>query len=362
MKKIIKITLIIVVIGAFVWTLFFLYKKSSNKQVLSETTSPLYTNIIKKSIATGSINPRKEIEIKPQVSGIIEKIYVIAGTPIKKGDIIAKVKIIPDMVNLNNAESRLKKAKLSLDDAKINYEKQKILFDKGIISETDFLQYQLSFNQSKEEYSSAEDNLQLIREGVTKKSGEVTNTLIRSTIEGMLLDVPVKEGNSVIESNNFNAGTTIATVADMGEMIFEGKIDESEVGKIKQGMPLLIMIGAIEEKTFDATLEYISPKGISENGAIQFQIKAAMKLEDGYFIRAGYSANATIILDKRDSVMSIPESVLQFENEKPYVEVESKPNIFIKKYIKTGLSDGLNIEVISGVSIKDKIKMPYAFK
>ncbi len=357
MKKIFKIILGIVILGIFGYTIFFLYQKSKPKQVVFKTKSPIISTIIKKTVATGSIVPRKEIEIKPKVSGIIEEIYIKPGVKVHQGDIIAKVKIIPDMVNLNNAESRLNRAKISYDDSKTVYDRQKKLFDEGVIPEADFQQTRLSFNTASEEINAAESNLELIREGVLKKTGQVTNTLVRSTIDGMILEVPVEVGNQVIDPNAFNSGTTIAFVADMGEMIFKGKVDETEVGKLKQGMKLLLTVGAIEKEKFEAELEYISPKGKEENGAIQFEIKAKVDLKKDLFIRSGYSANADIVIDRRDSVLSLEEGLIQFKGDSTYVEVETKPQQFVKRNIKTGLSDGINIEIVSGLTKKDKIKV-----
>jgi HlyD family secretion protein len=358
MKKILKIFLLVVVVGAIGGTMFFLYQKSKKKPVVYEIESPFVSDVIKKTVATGSVVPRKEIDIKPQVSGIIEEIYIEAGQNVRKGDLIARVKIIPNMVELNNAESRLNKARINFEDARLVYERQKKVYEQGVIPEAEFQQYRLTYMNALEEQETAESNLQLIKEGVSKKSGAATNTLIRSTIEGMVLDVPVEVGNSVIESNTFNEGTTIASVADMGEMIFEGKVDETEVGKLKLGMPLILSIGAIEDEKYDAELEYIAPKGKEENGAIQFEIKADVKLKANSFIRAGYSANADIVLDRRDSVMVIPESLIKFEREgdSAYVEIETQPQVFEKRYIKTGLSDGVNIEIKEGVTKDDKIK------
>ena len=357
MKKVLRITLLIVIIGIFGWTIYFLYQKSRPEPVVYETKTPQIANIIKKTVATGSVVPRKEIEIKPQVSGIIEAVYIEPGTVVKNGDLIAKIRIIPNMINLNNAEARLDRAKIDCEDAGLVYERQKKIFDEGVIPAAEFQQYEISLNRAKSELNAAENNLQLIREGVTKDSENTTNTLIRSTIEGMVLDVPVEEGNSVIESNTFNAGTTIAIVADMGEMVFEGKVDETEVGKIKTGMKLLLTIGAIEETKFNAYLEYISPKGIEESGAIQFEIKAAVELKQDYFVRAGYSANADIVLARKDSVLAMEESLLLFENDSVFVEVETSPQLYEKRLIEVGLSDGILIEIISGVSQEEKIKI-----
>lgn len=356
-KKIFRILLIIIIVGVFGGTIYFLYNKSKAEPVVYETTKPFVTNIIKKTVATGSVVPRKEIEIKPKVSGIIAELYVEAGQNVKKGDILAKVKIIPDMVSLNNAESRLNRANINLENAKRNYERQKSLFEDGVVPKNEFETYELSYLNAMEEKEAAESNLQLIKEGQTNKRGEETNTLIRSTIEGMVLDVPVEIGNSVIESNTFNDGSTIATIADMGEMIFKGNIDETEVGKIKEGMDLILSIGAIENLTFHATLEHISPKGVEENGAIQFEIRADVNLEENAFIRAGYSANADIVLSKADSVLAIQESLLQFENDTAFVEVETGPQTYEKRMVEVGLSDGINIEIISGLNKEDHIKI-----
>jgi HlyD family secretion protein len=298
------------------------------------------------------------VNMKSQVSGIIEKLYVIAGQEIKQGDILAKVKIIPNMINLANAENRVNQAQISLDNAQTEYDRNEGLFKENVIPKAELQPYDLKLRSAKQEVDASQNNLQLIKEGVTKSAGSATNTLIRSTISGMVLDVPMKEGSSVIESNTFNEGTTIASVANMGEMIFEGKVDESEVGKISEGMDLVLTIGAIDKESFAAKLEYIAPKGVTENGAIQFLIRAALSKNNGTFLRAGYSANADIILSKKDNVFSIPESVLQFEKEKTFVEIETAPNKYEKRYIKTGLSDGINIEVLNGILKTDKVKIP----
>ena len=356
MKKALKITGIVLLIAVFLGTFYFLYAKSKKKPDVFSTKTPVIESISKKTVATGSVVPRYEIEIKPQVSGIIDEIYLEAGQMVQTGDIIAKVKIIPDMVNLNNAESRVNRAQLNYEDAKIDYDRQHELYEKKVIPYEEYQKAQLAFNTSREELTAAQNNLELIKKGVTKSSEKSTNTLIRSTITGMILDVPVKVGNSVIQANTFNAGTTIAVVADMTDMIFEGKVDETEVGKVKEGMPIILTIGAIEDEKFDATLTYLSPKGVEENGAIQFEIKADVNLKQGQFIRAGYSANASIVLEKRDSVMVIPEGLLKFDGDSSYVEVETDSQIFEKRFVEVGLSDGLNIEVLKGLTLDDKIK------
>jgi HlyD family secretion protein len=356
MRKFILITIIIAAFGGLAYTLSYLYKKNEQKPVVYSTEQAFKTTIINKTVATGSIVPRKEIEIKPQVSGIIEKLYVEAGDVIEKGQLIAKIKIIPNMVNLRNAESRVDRAKIALEDTKLDYDRQKKLFDDGVIAEADFQKFTVAKNRSDEELQSANDNLELIKEGVIKSAGTASNTLIKSTVNGMVLDVPVKEGNSVIESNTFNAGTTISVVADMSSMVFEGKIDESEVGKLKIGMALVLSVGAIENQKFDAKLEYISPKGIEEAGAIQFEIKADVKLKDSTFIRAGYSANGDIVLGKREDVLAIREGLLQFASDSVYVEVETGEQEFDKVIVETGLSDGINIEILSGIDANTLIK------
>lgn len=361
MKKVFRIFIWVIIVGAFLGTLGFLASKSQSKPVVYEIEKPQKINIIKKTIATGSVLPRKEIMIKPQISGIVQEVYKEAGEMIDAGDIIAKIKVIPDMISLNSAESRVKQAELNFENEKIKYERQKQLFEKTVISESEYQNAQLAFSSAKEELETAESNLDIIKEGVSKKATSVSNTLIRSTITGMILDVPVKEGNSVIQSNNFNDGTTVAIVADMSDMIFEGKVDETEVGKIIEGMPLILTIGAIESEKFDANLEYISPKGVEENGAIQFEIKAKVDLKQDQFIRSGYSANADIELERHDSVMAISEGRIIFDADTAFVEVLisdsiTVPQEFEKRKIEIGLSDGINIEILSGIDWDSQLK------
>lgn len=355
-----RILVIVAILGGFGYTLWHLYEKSQEVPVVFETTKAFKTDIIRKTVATGTIKPKKEVAIKPRVSGIIEAVYVVEGQRVRTGDPIAKVKIVPDMVSLNNAKNRVQMAELAVQDAQLNFDRQKQLLDKGVIAEADFQPVRTSLLNVKQELVAAQNNLQLIEEGALKNQGTASNTLIRSTANGMVLEVPLKEGNSVIESNTFNEGTTIATIADMGEMIFEGKLDESEVGKIKEGMDLLITVGALEGYTFMAKLDQISPKGTEENGAIQFKIKAQVQLKENAFIRSGYSANADIVLERKDSVLAIPEALLVFGNnpDSTFVEVETQPQTFEKRSVKLGLSDGINIEVVSGIDTTDRIKKP----
>ncbi len=359
MKKVLKIALMVLFAFLIIWVVYYLYKQTKKDPVVYTTEQPETNNIIKKTVATGSIIPRQEIQIKPQESGIITEIYVEAGDFVNKGDLIAKIQIIPEMLQVNSAESQLKQATLVFKNAETEYNRKKELFDAKVISESEYLSEKLNYERSRTDMETADNNLQLIKEGVVKRAGAQTNTLIRATTTGMVLDVPVKEGNSVIKSNTFNDGTTVALVANMGEMIFQGKVDETEVGKIKSGMELLLSIGAIDEEKYTAILEFIAPKGVEENGAIQFLIKAAVKLKEGQFIRAGYSATADIVLDRRDSVLSIKEKLITFRNDSAFVDIETKePQVFEQRQIKTGLSDGIVIEVTEGLKKEDKVKVP----
>ncbi len=358
MKSIIKIIALVGLFGLFVWTLYFLYQKNQEEPIVYETEAPAYRTIIKKSVATGSVVPRNEIFIKPQISGIIQQIYVKPGDIVKNGDLIARVKVIPNMGALNNAENRVNRSKISLNNAQMDYDRNKTLVDQGVIAQAEFQQFEIARKQANEELNAAEDALAIVRDGVSNKVGNTSNTLIRSTVKGMVLDVPVEEGFNVIEANNFNDGTTIASIADMDNLIFQGRIDESEVEKLQLGMELIMNIGAIEQDEFTAILEYISPKGVTEEGAIKFEIEAAVEADTNYFIRAGYSANADVVLDRKDNVLSIDEALITFENDKTFVEVETAPQKFEKREISIGISDGIHIEVVSGISETDKIKKP----
>jgi HlyD family secretion protein len=356
MRKIFGILMVLFLFVSFFGGGYYLYQKSEEEPVVFESDSPFYSDIINKTVATGSIVPRKEIELKSQVSGVVEKIYVEPGEFVKEGDLIAKIEIIPDVVSLNNAQNRLQTALINFQNAEKEHQRQIELYEQRVISEFDYNQFLLQYNLAKQDVEAAENNLELVKEGASKKTGNISN-LVRSTAKGMVLDVPVEEGNFVIESNTFNDGTTIGSVANMDEMIFEGKVDESEVGKIREGMDLKLMIGALEDVSFDAKLEYISPKGIEEEGAIQFEIKAAIKLLEGVFLRAAYSANADIVLDRRDSVLSIKEKWLKFDDDgQTYVELEVGEQKYERRDVETGLSDGINIEIISGLKKDDNIK------
>lgn len=350
------IFVVAVLLGAGILMYYLWFKENSDAVAYNGQSAQVMT-ILDKSVATGSVQPRKEIQIKPQVSGIIKEVYVEAGDTVLEGALIAKVQVIPDMISLSNAENRVDRAKIQMENAQLDFDRNKKLLDQGVIAQADFQVFQLALNSATEELQTAEDNLQIVKEGVSKNSGAATLTLVRSTINGMVLDVPIKEGNSVIETNNFNEGTTIASVADMEDLIFQGNIDESEVEKLKNGMELIVTIGAIEGRSFDATLEYISPKGVDINGAIQFEIKAAMNMAEGEFIRAGYSANADVVLDKAEDVLTVSESVVQYAKDgNPFVEKWNGSD-WEEAQIELGLSDGINVEVISGVAEGDSLKL-----
>ena len=355
MKKIFLIFIALITIAVFIGTAVFLYQKSQEKPVIYETASAFKTDIVKKTVATGSIKPRKEIEIKPQVSGVVDKLFVEAGDVVSKGDLIARIQLIPDMEHLSTAESRLESARINLKNAQLEYERQKVLFEDGLVGEIAFKKFQLNFELQREAVNAAEDTVDLIKEGASKKSGNVAN-LVRSTVAGMVLVVPVREGTFVTETNTFNQGTTIANVANMRDLIFEGHLDESEIGKVREGMELILNVGAISGRKFDAILEYLSPKGMDDQGTIKFEIKAAVAVEDDLFLRAGYSANADIVLDRREQVLAINEGNLITENGKTFVEVETGPQEFERREIQTGLSDGINIEVLDGITEKTKFK------
>lgn len=351
MKKVFKILFFIALGAAVIWTFSYLFKKSQPQQKMYETVEATIGTIQKKTVITGQINPRDEVAIKPQVSGIISQIYKEAGEMVKKDEVIATVKIIPDVANLTASESQVRITKLNLDNVEKMYERQKSLKDKGLIAAEEYEKSLLEYEQSKENYNNALDQLNIVKEGISKNASEYTNTSIKSTIDGMILDVPVKVGNSVINSNTFNDGTTIATVADMRDMIFVGKMDETEVGRISEGMPMQITIGAMNDRQFDAVLEYIAPKGTSENGAVFFQMKARLILPDDVMLRAGYSANGEIIIEQAVDAVTVPESCIVYSNDSTFVYKDN-----VKTPVKTGLSDGINIVITEGLSAGDKIR------
>lgn len=335
--------------------------KSNNKPKKTYKTEQLKKmNIINKVVATGSVIPEEEVEIKPQIAGIISNIVVEEGQIVKSGDLIATVRVVPNIDALNTVNGEIKNAKIAFDNAQTQFTRNKALFEKGVISRLDYENSELNYNSAKQRLSNARSNLDIIRKGTTSGLGSVANTSIKATAPGMIVEIPIKKGTQVIPSSGFNTGTTIATIADMKKMVFEGKVDEAEVGKLTLGMDLDIVIGAIEDEKFSAKLNFIAPKGNEENGAIQFKVKGDIKLENvKSMVRAGYSANASIIIEKRDSIFAIREALLQYDKEtkKPYVEIQKEINEFERKELTLGVSDGINVEVLSGVNKNDDIKI-----
>jgi HlyD family secretion protein len=340
--------------GAFL----YLYKKSQAKPVIFETEGAEVTDLVKKTVATGSIVPRQAVDVKPKVTGVLAELYVEPGKQVKKGDPLGKIQIIADAQAANAAESQVRNATISLENAKRELEREENLYNKGVVSEAEVFKFRTDFALAKQQLETATSNLQLVREGQTSAQGKTSNVIVAATVDGTVIDVPVKVGYSVIQANSFNPGTTVATIANMDDMIFDGRVDESEVAKVKEGMKLDIKVGAIEKDTFEGKLEYIAPQGKEIDGAIQFEIKAALKQKPGMYIRAGYSANADIVLEEKKQVLAIREALVQYEAGKPFVEVETAPQTFVKRPVVLALSDGIKVEVTSGVAKTDKLKIP----
>jgi HlyD family secretion protein len=359
MKKVIRIILLcllgVLILGTFV----FLWRKSRPKEDVYGIIAPQRKTIENKTVATGTIEPRDEVLIKPQINGIISELYKEAGQPIKAGEVIAKVKVIPEMSQLSDAESNVRQQEINLKYQQDVYERQKSLFEQGVIAKEEFQKTATDLTIREEALSQANERLSIIRDGISQKSSSYSTTHVRSTISGMILNVPVKVGNSVIQANTFNEGTTIASVANMGDIIFRGKVDETDVGKVREGMDIKLVVGALENVRFDAKLEYISPKGVEENGAILFEIKAAAKIPQGVRLRAGYSANAEIVLAYADSVLSLPEECVEFSNDSAFVHIlkaETPKQEFEKRFIAVGLSDGINIEIKTGLDTAERVR------
>ena len=352
-----KIGLGLLFLGIIFASAFFI-KSNSKPLVEYETTKLTIATIENKIVATGKVIPEDEVEIKPQIAGIIEKILVNEGDEVKAGDLLAQIKVVPNEQSLNNAQGRVKNSEFILTNSNTEFQRHKTLFEKGIISQQEFNAIELQYNQALQDLKNAKSDLQIIKLGSSSGSS-IANTNIRATVTGTVLEIPVKKGDQVIQANTFNAGTTIATIADLNIMIFEGKVDEAEVGKLSQDMSLIVTLAAIEGKEYSAKLKFIAPKGTEEAGAVQFKIEGEVFLDDDYFVRAGYSANASIVTEKKDSVTAISEALLQYDlkTKEPYVEVEIGDQKFEKKEIKLGLSDGVYAEVISGVTKEDKIKI-----
>ena len=359
MKKYSKLIIAAIIALIFIGTFVFLWQKSQPKEIVYNEFTPKLDSIQKTTIITGKIEPRNEVNVKPQISGIISELYKEPGDYVSTGDVIAKVKVIPDMSQLSSAEMRVRLAEINLKQAQTDFQREENLFNQKLVSADEFDKSKLALNQAKQEKLAAEDALQVVRDGVSKSNAKASSTLIRSTISGVILDIPVKVGNSVILANTFNDGTTIATVADMQKLIFRGNIDETEVGRIIEGMPVTITVGAVQNLKMEARLEYISPKGRESNGANQFEIKAALTVPDTVTLRSGYGANAEIVLDKVRKAVSVPESALEFVGDSTFVYVltDSVPKQqFLRRKVETGLSNGIDIEVKSGVKVGEKVR------
>ena len=361
MKKYGKLIIAAIIALIFIGTFVFLWAKSQPKEVVYNEFTPQQDSIQKTTIITGKIEPRNEVNIKPQISGIISELLKEPGDYVNAGDVIAKVKVIPDMAQLSSAEMRVRLAEINLKQAQTDFQREENLFNQKLVSADEFDKTKVALAQAKHEKVAAQDALEVVRDGVSKSNAKASSTLIRSTISGIILDIPVKVGNSVILSNTFNDGTTIATVANMNDLIFRGNIDETEVGQLVGGMNMKITIGALQDLKFDAALEYISPKAVESNGSNQFEIKAAVKLTEGGKIRAGYSANAEIVLARADNVLSIPESAIEFSGDSTFVYVikgSGKNKTYERTAVTTGLSNGVNIEIKKGITAKDKVRGP----
>ena len=361
MKRYSKLIIAAIIALIFIGTFVFLWQKSQPKEIVYNEFTPKQDSIQKTTIITGKIEPRNEVNVKPQISGIITDLYKEPGDYVNAGDVIAKVKVIPDMGQLSSAESRVRLAEINLAQAQVDYNREDNLHNQKLVSDDEFDKIKQQLRQAQEEKAAAIDALQVVRDGVSQSNAKASSTLIRSTISGVILDIPVKVGNSVILSNTFNDGTTIASVANMNDLIFRGNIDETEVGQLVNGMNMKITIGALQDLKFDASLEYISPKAVESNGANQFEIKAAVKLAEGGKIRSGYSANAEIVLASVTKALSIPESAIEFSGDSTFVYIikgEGKNKTYERTQVTTGLSDGVNIEIKKGITAKDKVRGP----
>ena len=361
MKKYSKLIVAVIVAVIFIGTFVFLYQKSQPTPVVYSEFTPEVKDIQKTTVITGKIEPRNEITVKPQISGIITELYKEAGDMVQQGEVIAKVKVIPDMGQLSSAEARVRLADINLKQAQVDFSREESLYKQKLVSADEFDKIKQTLRQAKEEVVAAQDALDVVKNGVSKSNASASSTLIRSTITGLILDVPVKVGNTVVLSNTFNDGTTIATVANMNDLIFRGNIDETEVGRLVEGMPMKITIGALQDLSFEANLEYVSPKAVESNGANQFEVKAAVHVVKEGKIRSGYSANAEIVLAKANKVLSIPESAIEFSGDSTFVYIvkgEGEKKTYDRRAVTTGLSDGVNIEIKKGITAKDKVRGP----
>ncbi len=357
MKKIGKILMVIAVAAVFVGTFAYLFKRSQPKETQYQELAPEMGDIAKSTVITGKIQPRDEVNVKPQINGIVAELYKKAGETVQQNEVIAKLKVIPDMSSLSSAQSRLRLSEMNLKQAQINYDREKALFDKNLVSAEEFEKVSQALEQAKEENAISQETLEIVRDGVSSANKSGSTTLVRSTISGLILDIPVKVGNSVTMSNTFNDGTTIATVANMDDLIFDGNIDETEVGRLHVGLPVRITVGALQDVAFDAALEYIAPKATESNGTNLFEIKASVKVPEGITIRSGYSANAEIVLQEVHDVVTVSESAIQWEGDSTFVYVKEN-ELWNKRPVETGLSDGMNIEVKSGLKQGETVRGP----
>lgn len=358
MNKYLKYTLIVVLVLGALWAASYFMKTNSKTAVTYETEKPFISSIERKTVATGKVIPEEEVEIKPQISGIVDKLFKEEGDPVRTGDLIATIRVVPNEQSLNQSKGRVRNAEIALNNSEIEFQRNKTLHEKGVISDQEFINQKTTYEQAVQELENARADYQIILKG---SAGGATNanTNIRATVDGTILEIPVEEGDQVILANNFNEGTTVASIADLGKMIFEGQVDEGEVGKLTVGMPLEISLGALEDQTFDAILKFIAPKGVEESGAVKFKIEGDVTVSDSVLIRAGYSANASLTLEKKDSIMVIPEALLQFDREtdEPYVEVATGDQEFERRDVEIGISDGVNVEIVSGLEMEDEVKV-----
>lgn len=361
MKKFAKILMWIIVGVLFLGTFVYLIANSRPKKDTYQLVNPSNETIERTTVLTGKIEPRDEIEIKPQISGIISEILVEPGDQVTNGQIIAKIKVIPDATQLSSAENRIRVAQISLEQSRLTFERTKALYEKKYESREKYETDLAAYNRAKEEVDQAKDQLRIVREGVSAFDTQGSNTLIRSTVTGLVLEVPVKVGSSVIQSNTFNDGTTIATIADMTDLIFKGKIDETEVDKLSEGMPVTISVGAIQGSSYPAVIEKIAPIATDENGTNTFEVKAALSGEDVRNLRAGYSANATVTLERVENVLSVPENVIEYQADSTFVYVlksaEGEDQDFRRVNVVTGLSDGMKVELKEAGDITVKTKL-----
>jgi len=356
MKKGLKIVIGALIALVFIGTFVFLFKKSRPEKEMFNEYEVTYSDVSRKTLITGQIGPRNEVSVKPQINGIIAELYKEAGQEVKENEVIAKLKVIPDMNSLSAAQSRVRLAEINYAQALTNYEREKSLYERNLVSKEEYEQTAQALNQAREEKSAAQDALEIIRDGVSSANATSSSTLIRSTIAGLILDIPVKVGNSVIQANTLNDGTTVATVADMNDLIFKGNVDETEVGTLREGMPMSITIGALQDYTFDAVLEYIAPKAVQNNGVNQFEIRAAVKPQKDNKIRSGYSANAELVLESAEHVLTVPESALEFSGDSTFVYVKNSTGSYDRRAVTTGISDGINIVITSGLKEGDKVR------